>query len=87
MVPRTPAGERGWPCLRCGANVSIALDACPECGAGFLSGTGEAASLQVPGVGDLARANPGMRLAVGLVAAGVLCLLFLVVLFVLGKLL
>jgi len=90
---RPPAGGAGaeqpehWPCLSCGADVPLALDACPDCGAAFLAGSDEPLSLKVPVVGDLARANPGLRFVVGLGAAAVLCGVFLLVMLVLGKLL
>jgi RNA polymerase subunit RPABC4/transcription elongation factor Spt4 len=76
-----------WPCTACGAAVPFALDACPECGAGFLTGGDAGLHLAVPGVGDLATANTGMRVAVGLAAGAVLCVAFMLVLLVLGKLL
>jgi hypothetical protein len=67
--------------------VPIERDACTECGAGFLAGGDHAVTLHVPVVGNLASANAGVRLTAGLIAAGLLGLIFLIVMFVLGKLL
>ncbi len=75
---------RGWPCHRCGAVVSLDSDLCPECGAAFLAEDITAIGLQVPGVGDLARAGQSTRLMVGLFAAVVITGGLFLLLFLLG---
>jgi hypothetical protein len=70
-----PAEAVTWPCQRCGAAVALALDACPECGAGFLIGAVPTPDLSVPLVGNLTRFSPGQRL---LVAAGLAVALIVV---------
>ncbi len=62
-----PADAVTWPCQRCGAAVALALDACPECGAGFLDGAVPTPDLSMPLVGNLTRFSSGQRL---LLAAG-----------------
>ena len=47
--------------------MALALDACPECGAGFLDGAVPTPDLSVPLVGNLTRFSSGQRL---LLAAG-----------------
>lgn len=79
--------DAGWPCLSCGATVALSLDACSSCGASFLAGSDTRPAIHVPGVGNLATTNTGMRLVVGLVAGAVLCGGFVLLLLVLGKLL
>jgi hypothetical protein len=69
-----------WPCTRCGAKVSFDLDACPDCGAGFLAGAASSAiSVKLPVVGDLSRMSKGQRL---MMAAGfaVVLMVFLLLL-------
>jgi hypothetical protein len=62
-----------WPCSRCGAHVPLALDACDECGAGFLAGAIPPPTMSVPIVGDVSRLSKAQRfgLAAGL-AAGII---------------
>jgi hypothetical protein len=67
-----------WPCIRCGEPVPISLDACPSCGAGFLSGSVADLSLRIPGVGDVSRMSRGQR--AGLAAALALGLMLVLVL-------
>jgi hypothetical protein len=76
-----------WPCSRCGAQVPLALDACGECGAGFLAGAIPPPTMSVPIVGDVSRLSKGQRfgLAAGL-AAG-LILVFLALATVVGAVL
>ena len=62
-----PAQTVTWPCQRCGAAVALELDACPDCGAGFLAGAVPTPDLSVPLVGNLTRFTSGQRL---LIAAG-----------------
>jgi hypothetical protein len=62
-----------WPCSRCGAQVALLLDACEECGAGFLTGAVAPPTMSLPLVGDVAALSKVQRfglaagLAVGLV--------------------
>jgi hypothetical protein len=63
-----------WPCSRCGACVPLLLDACQECGAGFLTGAIPPARMSLPVVGDVTRLSKVQRfglaaaLAIGIVA-------------------
>ena len=82
-APRAPApaatsDEPAWPCARCGAANSFALDACAACGSGFLSTLreSEAPLLEIPVVGDLTRMSRGQR--IGLAFAVVLAVIALV---------
>ena len=83
-APEQPAAGT-WPCSVCAAAVPIQRDTCGECGAGFLAGDPKTASIHLPVVGNLASANVGVRYTVGLIAGGVLALIFLLLLFLLGK--
>jgi hypothetical protein len=60
-----------WPCARCGAAVPLLLDACNECGAGFLTGAIPPATMSLPIVGDVQRLSKVQRfaLATGLAVA------------------
>ncbi|MFP5219090.1 MAG: hypothetical protein ACLGIG_05045 [Actinomycetes bacterium] len=76
-------GLGGWPCTVCQAVNAIELDACTECGSGFLAGVRDAEpALVVPGLGDLARVSRAQRLAV----AGGAALLFMVLVALMGLL-
>lgn len=58
--------EPTWPCVACGSQVPVELNACPGCGIGFLAQVSQATPvLRVPGVGDVSKLNPGIRLALG----------------------
>jgi hypothetical protein len=67
-----------WPCSRCGAHVPLLLDACNECGAGFLAGAIPPVTMSVPVVGDVSRLSKAQRfglaagLAVGLIVVFVM---------------
>ena len=80
-------GAAGWPCSVCGAHVPLLLDACSECGAGFLSGAIPPPTMSVPIVGDVSRLSKAQRfgLAAGL-ATGIV-VLFVVLATVLGAVL
>jgi hypothetical protein len=65
-----------WPCPRCGAKVALSLDACSECGAGFLSGATATAAARLPLVGDMGKMSQGQRLLVGVGISVVLMTLF-----------
>jgi hypothetical protein len=69
VVPGAVSGPT-WPCTRCGAINPMARDTCAACGLSFLSGVRELDPplLELPVVGDIAKLNRGMRLAL---AAGV----------------
>jgi hypothetical protein len=60
-----------WPCSRCGAQVPLLLDACDECGAGFLTGAIPPPTMSLPIVGDVQRLSKAQRfgLAGGLAVA------------------
>jgi hypothetical protein len=60
-----------WPCTRCGAGVPLLLDACDECGAGFLAGAIPPPKTSLPIVGDVQRLSKVQRfgLAAGLAIA------------------
>jgi hypothetical protein len=69
-----------WPCVACGQRVPVELNACPGCGIGFLAQVSQANPvLRVPGVGDVSRFSPPVRLAlaggIGLLLAIVLALI------------
>jgi hypothetical protein len=74
-----PAEAVTWPCQRCGAAVALALDACPECGAGFLDGAVATPDLSVPLVGNLTRFSSGQRLLLAAGLAFALIVVFLAV--------
>jgi hypothetical protein len=74
------AEEAKWPCLTCGEQVPISLDACHACGAGFLAGATTQPSVHLPVVGDLGRMSRNQRLALGFG----LCLVVMVILVVLA---
>jgi ribosomal protein L40E len=66
-----------WPCPRCGARVSMELDSCDSCGAGFLAETSSTSvSMKLPVVGDLNRLSKGQRLVVAIGFAVVMMVLF-----------
>jgi hypothetical protein len=92
-APATPeeaaaavAKEATWPCPRCAAAVLISLDECPDCGAGFLSGAALATSTKLPLVGDVGRMSQGQRLLTGAGISIVLMAIFVMLLFIGGKL-
>jgi hypothetical protein len=75
-VPAGPSPT--WPCPRCGHSVPIELDACNECGAGFLSGAAATKSVRLPMVGDVTRMSSGQRMFVAFaVSVGVMFVLVL----------
>jgi hypothetical protein len=59
------AEEAKWPCLRCGEQVPISLDACHSCGAGFLAGSTTSPSAHLPIVGDVGRLSRNQRVGLG----------------------
>lgn len=76
-------GLGGWPCTVCSAVNAVELDACAECGSGFLAGASSAdAGLVVPGLGDLTKVSRTQRLALAVGAA----LLFMVLVGLVGLL-
>jgi hypothetical protein len=86
VVDRAPDAAT-WPCSRCGAHVPLLLDACGECGAGFLAGAIPPPTMSVPIVGDVSRLSKAQRfgLAAGL-ATGIV-LVFLVLATIVGAVL
>jgi hypothetical protein len=80
-------GTASWPCSVCGAHVPLLLDACSECGAGFLTGAIPPPTMSVPIVGDVSRLSKAQRfgLAAGL-ATGIV-VVFVVLATVLGAVL
>lgn len=92
-APRAPeaaptvAKEVNWPCPRCGASVPISLDACPDCGAGFLSSVKQVTSTKLPIVGDVGRMSQAQRLMIGAGISIVLMVIFVVILEVFSHLL
>lgn len=74
------AKEAIWPCPRCSASVPMSLDACPDCGAGFLSGVARVTSTKLPIIGDVGRMSQGQRLLIGAGVAIVLMIFFFVIL-------
>jgi hypothetical protein len=66
--------------------VPLALDECPDCGAGFLSGLTQATNTKLPIVGDVRRMSQGQRLLIGAGISIVLMALFVIVLEVGGHL-
>jgi hypothetical protein len=69
-----------WPCLTCGEQVPISLDACQSCGAGFLAGSTTQPTARLPMVGDLQRLSRNQRLGLGFS----LCLVVMILLIVLA---
>jgi hypothetical protein len=76
-APR-PVNETCWPCPRCRAWVPIELDACGDCGAGFLAGATTTTTTHLPLVGDMAKLSQGARLLVGAGISIVLMIVFVV---------
>jgi hypothetical protein len=54
----------------------MSLDACPDCGAGFLAGATEETRSHLPLVGDMRRMSQMQRLMVGLAVSVVLMIAF-----------
>jgi hypothetical protein len=66
-----------WPCPQCDARVSMELDACGSCGAGFLAETSSTSvSMKLPVVGDVSRMSKGQRLMMAIGFAIALMLAF-----------
>lgn len=59
--------------------MPLSLDACEDCGAGFLSGATAATATHIPLVGDVGKLSQGQRLLVGVGVALVLMILFVIV--------
>jgi hypothetical protein len=57
----------------------MSLEACPDCGAGFLAGATNATATRLPLVGDVQRMSHGQRLLVGGAIAVVLMVVFVLV--------
>jgi hypothetical protein len=70
-VVDTQLASATWPCSRCRAQVPLLLDACNECGAGFLNGAIPPPTMSLPIVGDVQRLSKVQRfgLAAGLAVA------------------
>jgi hypothetical protein len=73
-----------WPCSRCGAHVPLLLDACGECGAGFLAGAIPPPTMSVPIVGDVTRLSKVQRFALAAGLATGIVVVFLVLATVVG---
>jgi hypothetical protein len=71
-----PAQAVSWPCQRCGAAVALSLDACPECGAGFLAGAVAPPTVSLPIVGNVARFSSAQRFGLAAGLAVTLIVLF-----------
>jgi hypothetical protein len=69
--------EATWPCSRCGARVALLLDACDECGAGFLTGAIPPTTMLLPIVGDVAKLSKVQRFALAAGLAVGLIVIFL----------
>jgi hypothetical protein len=69
--------EASWPCSRCGARVALSLDACDECGAGFLTGAIPPTTMSLPIVGDVAKLSKVQRFALAAGLAVTLIVVFL----------
>jgi hypothetical protein len=74
-----------WPCPRCGDNVALALDACPSCGAGFLSGATQHMSTKLPVLGDVTAMTSGQRWLVAMGISGAIVVVLVVILFLIGS--
>jgi hypothetical protein len=57
----------------------MSLEACPDCGAGFLTGATDTPATRLPLVGDVQRLSHGQRLLVGGATAVVLMIVFVLV--------
>jgi hypothetical protein len=78
VVEPEPDAAAAWPCARCGAHVPLLLDACSECGAGFLAGAIPPPTMSVPIVGDVSRLSKAQRFALAAGLAVGLIVVFLV---------
>jgi ribosomal protein S27AE len=78
-TPRPPQQETRWPCPRCGADVLMSLDSCPDCGAGFLAGATVETRSHLPLVGDMRLMSQAQRLMVGLAVSVLLMIGFVLV--------
>jgi hypothetical protein len=78
-TPQPPRQEPRWPCPRCGVSVLMSLEACPDCGAGFLAGATDTTATRLPLVGDVQRMNHGQRLLVGGAISIVLMVVFVLI--------
>jgi hypothetical protein len=85
--PAEEPEEAKWPCLTCGEQVPISLDACQSCGAGFLAGSSSQPSARLPVVGDLQRLSRNQRLAFGFGMCMVVMILLIVLATIGGHLL
>jgi hypothetical protein len=57
----------------------MSLEACPDCGAGFLAGATDPTAARLPLVGDVQRMSHAQRLVVGGAIAVVLMVVFVLV--------
>jgi hypothetical protein len=73
------AGEKKWPCPRCGEQVPISLDLCNSCGAGFLVGATARVTTRLPVVGDVGRLSSAQRMMMTAAIAFVFMLILIVV--------
>lgn len=62
----------------------MSLDACPDCGAGFLAGATETPGSHLPLVGDMRRITQGQRMFVAAAIAVILMIGFLLVAEIVG---
>jgi hypothetical protein len=83
LAARKPGALPSWPCPRCGAAVSMNLDACTECGEGFLAAAATSTAVRIPMVGNVTSLSGGQRLMLGAMV-GVVLMVVLVVLFTIG---
>lgn len=59
-----------WPCAQCSGQVPMSADACPSCGASFLT-AGALPTLKLPIVGDLAARSKAQQFAIaGVIGLG-----------------
>jgi hypothetical protein len=75
-----------WPCPQCGAKVAMDMDFCNECGAGFLSGVADGASVRLPVVGEVKTMSSSQRLMMGVMVAVALMAVIVALAFIGGHL-
>lgn len=77
-----------WPCASCRADVGLAEERCPACGAGFLAALAEPGGrVRVPVLGDLGALSRRDRLMAGLAIAPLAAALILALAAIAGLLL
>ena len=77
---------RGWPCMACGAVMSLDEDACTQCGRPFLPSEATP-SLNLPVVGNVGRLDKTQRVVLMVVGVVLVTLACVVLAFLFGNVL